>query len=52
MLATAQKQLLELETEVWKARAQAKQKWLERALAEPAGNPGTPNAGQCGLIRR
>jgi hypothetical protein len=39
MLATGQKQLLELETEVWKARAQAKQKWLERALAEPAGNP-------------
>ena len=39
MLAAAQKQLLELETEVWKARAQAKQKWLERALAEPAGNP-------------
>ena len=39
MLAAGQKQLLELETEVWKARAQAKQKWLERALAEPAGNP-------------
>ena len=39
MLATVQKQLLELETQVWKARAQAKQKWLERTLAEPARNP-------------
>ena len=39
MPATAQKQLLELETQVWKARAQAKQKWLERTLAEPARNP-------------
>jgi hypothetical protein len=29
-------QLLELETQVWKARAQAKQKWLERTLAERA----------------
>ena len=36
MPATAQMQLLELETQVWKARAQAKQKWLERTLAEPA----------------
>lgn len=36
MPATAQTQLLELETQVWKARAQAKQKWLERSLAEPA----------------
>jgi hypothetical protein len=39
MPATAQTQLLELETQVWKARAQAKQKWLERSLAEPARNP-------------
>jgi hypothetical protein len=39
MLATVQKQLLELETQVWKARAHAKQKWLERTLAEPARNP-------------
>jgi hypothetical protein len=36
MPATAQTQLLELESQVWKARAQAKQKWLERTLAEPA----------------
>jgi hypothetical protein len=36
MPATAQTQLLELETQVWKARANAKQKWLERTLAEPA----------------
>ena len=28
--------LLELQVDVWKTRAQAKQKWLERALAEPA----------------
>jgi hypothetical protein len=39
MPATAQMQLLELETQVWKARAHAKQKWLERTLAEPAKNP-------------
>ena len=36
MPATAQTGLLELETQVWKARAHAKQKWLERTLAEPA----------------
>jgi hypothetical protein len=39
MPATAQTQLLELETQVWKARAHAKQKWLERTLAEPAKSP-------------
>jgi hypothetical protein len=39
MPATAQTGLLELETQVWKARAQAKQKWLERTLAEPAKTP-------------
>ena len=27
--------LLEMQTRLWKARAQAKQKWLERTLAEP-----------------
>ena len=27
--------LVEKQTKMWKARAQAKQKWLERALAEP-----------------
>ena len=30
---------LEAKTAIWKARAQAKQKWLERALAEKAGSP-------------
>jgi hypothetical protein len=39
MPVTAQPQLLELQSQVWKARAQAKQKWLERTLAEPAKNP-------------
>jgi len=39
MPATPETQLLELETQVWKARAQAKQKWLERTLAEPAKGP-------------
>ena len=39
MPVTAQPQLLELQAQVWKARAQAKQKWLERSLAEPAKNP-------------
>jgi paraquat-inducible protein B len=36
MPATTPTSLLELQTEVWKSRAQAKQKWLERTLAEPA----------------
>jgi len=39
MLATTQAPLLELQTQVWKARAQAKQKWLERILAEPVRSP-------------
>ena len=28
--------MLDLQTGLWKARAQAKQKWLERSLAEAA----------------
>jgi len=39
MLATTQAPLLDLQAQVWKARAQAKQKWLERILAEPVKNP-------------
>ena len=35
MLSSTQTPLLELQTRLWKARAQAKQKWLERTLAEP-----------------
>jgi hypothetical protein len=31
--------VLELESQVWKARAQAKQKWLEQILAQPVRNP-------------
>jgi len=31
--------LLELQTQLWKARAQAKQKWLEQSLAQPMRNP-------------
>ena len=27
--------MLELQTQLWKARAQAKQKWLEQSLAQP-----------------
>jgi hypothetical protein len=34
-----QSKLLELQTEIWKARAQAKQKWLERILSEPVNGP-------------
>src|SRR5262245_37677860 len=36
MPATSRTSLLDLQTDVWKSRAQAKQKWLERTLAEPA----------------
>jgi hypothetical protein len=35
MLSSTQTPLLEVQTQLWKARAQAKQKWLERTLAEP-----------------
>ena len=35
MLSSTQAPLLELQSKLWKARAQAKQKWLERTLAEP-----------------
>jgi hypothetical protein len=34
----AEAPVLKLETQVWKARAEAKQKWLERVLAQPARN--------------
>ena len=30
---------LEKKAEIWKARAQAKQKWLEKALAEKTNSP-------------
>ena len=30
---------LEKKAEIWKARAQAKQKWLEKALSEKTTNP-------------
>jgi hypothetical protein len=39
MGSSTQAPLLELQTQLWKARAQAKQKWLERTLAEPAKGP-------------
>lgn len=35
MPATTPTSLLALETDVWKTRAHAKQKWLERTRAEP-----------------
>ena len=31
--------LLKLESQLWKTRAQAKQKWLERVLAQPVRTP-------------
>jgi hypothetical protein len=40
MPATTATSLLQLQTDVWKTRALAKQKWLERTLAEPARTPG------------
>jgi hypothetical protein len=39
MPATTATSLLQLQTDLWKTRAQAKQKWLERTLAEPAKTP-------------
>src|SRR5215471_21339807 len=39
MPATIEAPLLKLESQLWKARAQTKQKWLEHALAQPARTP-------------
>jgi hypothetical protein len=39
MPTTKPTSLIELQTDVWKSRAQAKLKWLERTLAEPARTP-------------
>ena len=35
MLSSVQPPLLELQTQLWAARARAKQKWLEQGLAQP-----------------
>ena len=35
MTSLAQTPFLELQKQLWKARAQAKQKWLEQSLAQP-----------------
>lgn len=35
MPSSTETPLLEMQTRLWNARAQAKQKWLERTLAEP-----------------
>lgn len=39
MPATTDKPLLKLQNELWKSRAQVKQQWLQRALAQPAQTP-------------
>lgn len=39
MAASIEMRSLEAKTGIWKARAMAKQKWLEQALAEPATTP-------------
>src|SRR5262249_13490592 len=39
MLLSNQAHLFELQTELWKARAVAKQKWLEGGISEPVDNP-------------
>ena len=35
MASSVQTPLLELQTQLWRTRAQAKQKWLEQSLAQP-----------------
>jgi len=35
----AETPLLKLESQLWKTRAEAKQKWLERVLSQPVRNP-------------
>lgn len=39
MNASLETSLLDLQTQLWKARAQSKQKWLERSLAQPTRSP-------------
>ena len=39
MTSTVQTPYLELQKQLWKARAQAKQKWLEQSLAQPTRTP-------------
>jgi hypothetical protein len=39
MPAATETPMLEMHAKVWKARAEAKQKWLERTLASPVNNP-------------
>ena len=38
-MASIETPSLENKAEIWKARAEAKQKWLEKALAEKTTNP-------------
>jgi hypothetical protein len=42
MPSSTETPLLEMQTRLWKARAQAKQKWLERTLAEPIKSADDP----------
>ena len=39
MRSTMEASSLETKAELWKVRARGKQKWLERALSEPASSP-------------
>jgi hypothetical protein len=39
MASSIERRSLEAKTGIWKARALAKQKWLEQALAEPTTTP-------------
>ena len=39
-MSATQTSLLTLQSDVWRARAHAKQKWLERSLAEPIVSEG------------
>jgi len=39
MSSLVQAHSFELQTQLWRARAQAKQKWLEQSLAQPPSTP-------------
>jgi len=39
MSVSTQSRLLELRVELWRARSQAKQKWLEQTLSQPPRGP-------------
>ena len=45
MTALVETPYLELQKQLWKTKAQAKQKWLEQSLAQPTRTPDDASGG-------